>query len=78
MIERKLSDEEVTYFLTLQLKAQREAAKKRMMAGALWTIGGLVITAITYVAAEGGGTYVIMWGAMVFGVIQFFRGLSQY
>jgi len=25
----------------------------------------------------GGGTYVVAWGAIIFGAIQFFRGVSQ-
>ena len=40
---------------------------------------GVVITALTYSAAvtAGGGRYVVAWGAVVFGAIQFFRGLTQ-
>ena len=34
---------------------------------------------MTYIAAAatGGGKYVVAWGAIVFGAIQFFRGLIQ-
>jgi hypothetical protein len=28
-------------------------------------------------AMEGGGTYIVAWGAIIFGAIQFFRGLIQ-
>ena len=39
---------------------------------------GLVVTIGRCLAAgEGGGLYYIAWGAIVFGCIQFFRGLSQ-
>jgi hypothetical protein len=57
----------------------REAGKKNMLYGALWCIGGIVVTAVTYSAASGpgGGRYYITWGAVVFGAIQFFQGLSQ-
>jgi hypothetical protein len=56
----------------------RSAAEKRMLYGALWCIGGILTTGATYVAASGpgGGRYVVAWGAIVFGAIQFFRGLS--
>jgi hypothetical protein len=47
-----------------------------MIFGALWCIGGIVITAVTFGAASGGGTYVVAWGAIIFGAIQFFRGLA--
>ena len=54
-------------------------AEKRMLRGALWCGGGILVTVITYLAAassSGGGTYFIAWGAIVFGAIEFFRGLG--
>lgn len=48
-----------------------------MLYGALWCIGGLVVTALTYSAASDGGTYVVAWGAVLFGAIQFFKGVWQ-
>ena len=56
---------------------QVSPGKKNMLYGALWCIGGIVVTAATYDAAEPGGAYVVAWGAIVFGAIQFFRGLMQ-
>ncbi len=50
-------------------------ARKHMIVGGLWCAGGIAVTAATYSAAEGGGTYVVAWGAIVFGAIEFFRGL---
>ncbi|QDU50369.1 hypothetical protein [Gimesia panareensis] len=55
----------------------KEAAQKHMMFGALWCIGGIVVTALTYSAASEGGTYVVAWGAIIFGAVQFFRGVFQ-
>lgn len=47
-----------------------------MLVGALWCIGGILVTACTYsAAAEKGGSYTIAWGAILFGGIQFFKGL---
>jgi hypothetical protein len=54
-----------------------EGAKKNMLYGALWCIGGIVVTAVTYSASSDGGRYVVAWGAIVFGAIQFFRGLMH-
>ncbi|MES2277999.1 MAG: hypothetical protein V4592_18365 [Bacteroidota bacterium] len=50
--------------------AIRERAKKDMLYGALWCVGGTVLT----IADVG----FIFWGAIIFGGIQFFRGLSNY
>jgi hypothetical protein len=40
--------------------------------------GGTVVTIATYSAAASsptGGRYIVAWGAIVFGIIDFFRGL---
>jgi len=58
--------------------ARSRVATKNMLYGALWCIGGIIVTAITFSAASGGGRYVIAWGAILFGGIQFLRGLWQY
>jgi len=47
-----------------------------MLFGALWCIGGIVVTAVTYNAVkETGGTYFVAWGAIVYGGWQFLKGL---
>lgn len=56
--------------------AKKERARKDMLYGGLWCVGGIVVTAVTYSAASGGGSYVVAWGAILFGAIQFFRGLT--
>ncbi len=49
---------------------------KHMLSGLIWAVGGTVVTAATYGAAsDGGGTYVVAWGAIVFGLYDFFKGL---
>jgi hypothetical protein len=64
---------------TVRNEGAREAGQKNMLLGALWCIGGTVVTVVSYSAASdsGGGRYIIAWGAIIFGAIQFFRGLSQ-
>ncbi len=58
--------------------ARKESARKNMLHGALWCIGGVAVTVLTYqAAAPAGGRYVVAWGAIVFGGIQFLRGLMQ-
>ena len=56
---------------------ERKAGKKNMLYGALWCIGGIIVTVMTYQAAAGGGTYVVAWGAILYGGIQFIKGVSQ-
>jgi hypothetical protein len=49
-----------------------------MVLGALWCVGGIIVTVATYrFASENGGTYVVTWGAIVFGAMQFFRGFLR-
>jgi hypothetical protein len=56
-------------------QAHRDRNQRNMTYGALWCIGGTVVTGLTYAAASGGGTYVVAWGAIIFGGIQFLSGL---
>jgi hypothetical protein len=58
-------------------KALRDVALKQMAIGGVICIVGLVITIGTYQAAQGGGRYVVAWGAIIFGGFQFFRGLGR-
>jgi hypothetical protein len=62
----------------IRSQARAKAGSRNMAIGAAWCIGGVVVTAVTYSAAsEGGGTYIVTWGAIIFGAVQFFRGLAQ-
>jgi hypothetical protein len=47
----------------------KAAANKDMMVGALWCVGGIIAT----MSMDG----VLWWGAILFGGIQFFRGLAN-
>ncbi|HET9708377.1 MAG TPA: hypothetical protein VFP39_08740 [Gemmatimonadales bacterium] len=57
--------------------AQEQRAGVLMRRGAMWAGGGLLITVASYAAAvqSRGGTYIITWGAMLFGVVRFAEGL---
>ncbi|OHB66111.1 MAG: hypothetical protein A2Y76_03575 [Planctomycetes bacterium RBG_13_60_9] len=58
--------------------ATKGAGGKNMLFGAMWCIGGTVVTAVTYSEASSeGGTYIIAWGAIVFGALQFLKGVWQ-
>jgi hypothetical protein len=63
--------ETIVYDLEEQIRlAKRSRAQKDMLYGALWCAGGTVAT----LASIG----FIFWGAIIFGGIQFFRGLANY
>jgi hypothetical protein len=49
--------------------AKKEAANKDMLYGALWCVGGIIAT-----AAHIG---FIFWGAIIFGAVQFFKGVAN-
>jgi hypothetical protein len=53
------------------------AGAKNMLWGAVWCIGGIIVTAATYSAAQGGGKYVVAYGAIAVGGIQFLIGAVQ-
>lgn len=51
-----------------------------MVIGGLWFLGGTLVTGCTYAMASGqsgGGSYVVAWGAILFGGLQFLAGLIR-
>ena len=54
----------------------RSNATDDMIHGAVIFVAGILITAVTYKAASGGGVYVVTWGAILFGFIKFLKGLG--
>lgn len=53
----------------------KSKAGRDMLFGALWFVGGLIVTLATYSSAsEGGGRYVVAYGAIIAGAFQFVRG----
>ena len=56
-------------------KARREGYAKRMKRGLLWTVLGIILTCGTYALADSlGGRYVLFYGAIIFGFIDFVIG----
>jgi hypothetical protein len=83
LTERGLDDEAAARVVD-ELKQEKaialnESGRKKMLHGAMWCIGGLFVTAYSYriAANASGGRYLLAWGAIVFGAIQFFRGALQ-
>jgi hypothetical protein len=62
-----------------EIEERREVRDERsgmILKGALWLGGGLALTIVTYSSAQGGGTYVLAWGPMIYGLITLVRGLA--
>jgi hypothetical protein len=76
-IERSIAHTVMANLTKMRSEALRKAGQSNMLQGVLWCVGGILVTAITYMIASRGGVYVVTWGAVLFGAIQFFRGLLQ-
>ncbi len=60
-------------------RSDRSSARSQMMVGLCWCIGGVVVTIVSYSAAAsgpGGSSYIVAWGAILFGGIRFLKGLA--
>ena len=58
---------------------ERAAADNRIIYGALWFVGGILVTVCSYLSAARspyGGTYIVAWGAIVYGIWRISQGLS--
>ena len=60
-------------------EARRKTGIRDALIGATICIAGMGVTASTYLeaASSGGGEYVVAYGAILVGVVQFFRGLFR-
>ncbi len=67
---------EQEYYYLILLEQAKRTANIEIAKGVGWAAFGLVITAITYMVAEDGGTYFVFWGLMIYGAYIFLRGLS--
>ncbi len=71
------ADDVVAQLREARSRAARSAGKRNMLFGGLWLFGGLAVTLGTMFMADGGGKFMVAWGAVLFGGIQFVRGLFQ-
>jgi len=78
-LERSIAQTVVDRLEDARSSAYKDAAIRAMGMGALICIIGLAVTFCTYSSvAKGGGTYVVAYGAIIGGALQFFRGLYYY
>lgn len=76
-LARKSAESFVDKVYQARDSAVRKRARRDMLMGGLICVIGIVVTVTTYsaVSSAGGGSYVVAWGAIIFGGIQFLRGL---
>ena len=60
------------------LASLRSAARRTMLMGALFLVGGLGISAVTYLTADPGGRYLALWGAVIFGALRLVQGVVAH
>jgi hypothetical protein len=68
----------VNNLLAARARARKEAAGEMMLGGGLACAFGIIVTVVTYALASAGGWYIVAWGAIAVGAIQFLRGLWYY
>ncbi len=59
-------------------EALESEARRNMLYGLLWCVGGLIFSFLSYYLTEAGSRYVVATGAIVWGAIQAFKGLATY
>jgi len=57
-------------------RIRAEKGKKQMIAGILWAVGGIAATVLSRYFMQ--GSFVVFYGAVVYGVIDFFVGLVSW
>jgi len=85
VVIRKLTDQGVTPAVANRIvsetqkvfnKAKAAKSKKRMTRGLIWTVVGIVLTCGTMAFASSlGGKYILFYGAIIYGIIDFTAGL---
>ena len=77
--EKELNENKVAFMAKLGEEDINKLIKKcdtSMTKNVLIFTLGLAITLVTFMDAVGGGTYVVAWGAILFGGINFFRAFE--
>ncbi|HGJ64579.1 TPA: hypothetical protein ENS27_04230 [bacterium] len=79
--DKGIGDEEQGIGQNVEFDIERDiiATKyfRRMIFGILWMLGGTLATIVTYIFAMNnltGGTYIVAWGAILYGIVDFVRG----
>lgn len=58
-------------------RTRRDEASRNVLMGSVICLLGIVVTVGSYSSASAGGSYVVAWGAIIFGGVRLFRGLGN-
>jgi len=58
--------------------ARRYVANRRMLIGAAWCAGGILVTVFVVPAAAKGGFFYLPYGAIIYGAYDMIRGLVEW
>jgi hypothetical protein len=61
----------------LQQDVRKSESQRGITHGAVWLVGGIAVTFMTWSSASSGGTQIVAWLAIIFGVYHIFRGITQ-
>lgn len=73
------SENEADELISLCIAGKKalKSANRTILMGSIFAIGGAVVTVVTYTAAANGGSYVVAWGAILYGIIDIIRGFAS-
>ena len=77
LVEEGLEPELAALVMQQLWTLRHSTGNKNMLYGAFFLVGGLIVTGVTYLMAIEGEAYIIAYGAIIFGAIQFLRGWLQ-
>jgi hypothetical protein len=74
-MEKDINQQEARELL---IKALQKRAATQIVIWALVTSAGVIITLFSYMNADAGETYVVFWGAIIFGAIALVRAIVAF
>ena len=78
LLMKGLAPEVVTFVTDEAIKFRQAEARRSMLYGALWCVGGLLFSYVMYSLAKPGETYTVAMGAIVFGGWQVVKGFFRH
>lgn len=76
LVEKGVTEQDAEIIVTnIVRQIKNIKANKNILHGALWCLGGLLVTWLSYELASENGSYIAFYGAIIFGALQLMKGL---
>ena len=75
--DAKQAENIVNKLLLYASESNNKSTNNSLIYGLVLFFGGVLVTIITYSNAQGGGTYVIAWGAILIGAYRIFKAVTR-